>query len=118
MIKQMSPQMLVIDIERSLQFYIEVLGFQLDFRYGDFYAGIVMQHFSIHLKKGKRTAAEIENRKYNEDLDILFSVEDIENVHEEFVKKSMNFIQPLRIMPYGKEFYISDPDGNTIGFIE
>jgi hypothetical protein len=24
----------------------------------------------------------------------------------------------LRDMPYGKEFYVADPDGNIIGFLE
>ena len=38
-IKQMSPQLLVTDLERSLEFYRTELGFEIDFLYEDFYAG-------------------------------------------------------------------------------
>ena len=37
----MSPQFLVADLDRSIRFYTEQLGFDLDFRYEHFYAGIV-----------------------------------------------------------------------------
>jgi predicted enzyme related to lactoylglutathione lyase len=30
----------------------------------------------------------------------------------------VQIVQPLREMPYGTEFYISDPDGYIISFIE
>jgi hypothetical protein len=30
---------------------------------------------------------------------------------------AIEIIQPLRAMPYGKEFYIADPDGYIIGFL-
>ena len=49
-IKSMSPQLLVADIERSIGFYTTQLGFEVDFRYEDFYAGISKDGFSIHLK--------------------------------------------------------------------
>ena len=39
-IKQMSLQFLVTNIDRSIEFYTKTLGFQVDFRYEDFYAGI------------------------------------------------------------------------------
>lgn len=37
-IKKMSPQLLVTDINRSIEFYTKKLGFDLDFRYDDFYS--------------------------------------------------------------------------------
>jgi predicted enzyme related to lactoylglutathione lyase len=117
-IKKMSPQFLVADIERSIEFYINQLGFKLDFRYEDFYSGLIKDGFSIHLKSGKPSAEERERRKNNEHLDITFSVEGIEVLYEEILNKSVEVIQPLRDMPYGKEFYIADPDGYIIAFLE
>ena len=52
-IKRMSPQFLVADIDRSIEFYTQKLGFDVDFRYEDFYAGIIKDGFSIHLKTGQ-----------------------------------------------------------------
>jgi catechol-2,3-dioxygenase len=49
-IKQMSPQLQVADIERSLEFYTKQLGFEIEFRYENLYAGISKDGHSIHLK--------------------------------------------------------------------
>ena len=117
-IKQMSPQFLVADIDRSIEFYEKKLGFDIDFRYEDFYVGIVKDGCSIHLKLGKPSIEERKNKRNNEDLDIAFSVDGIENLYEELSNKPIEFIQPLRDVPYGKEFYVTDPDGYIIAFIE
>ena len=113
--KQMSPQLPVTHIERSIEFYTKKLGFSLDFRYEDFYAGIIKDGFSIHLKAGDLPGNDKKNK---EDLDITFSVDSIERLYEDLLSKSINIVQPLRDMPYGKEFYLADPDGNRIAFLE
>jgi len=117
-IKKMSPQFLVTDIERSIDFYIKKLGFDLEFRYEDFYAGIIKDGFSIHLKSGKPSIEERKTKREKEDLDIVFSVEAVEDLYEEFMSKSIEIIQPLCDRPYGKEFYIADPDGYILAFLE
>ncbi len=117
-IKKMSPLFLVTDLDRSIEFYTKKLGFDIDFRYEDFYTGIIKDGNSIHLKSGKPSIEERKNRRNNEDLDIVFSVDGIEELYQEFVSKSVEIIQPLRDMPYGKEFYMIDPDGHIIAFVE
>ena len=114
----MSPQLLVTDLDRSIEFYTKKLGFDIDFRYEDFYSGVIKDGHSIHLKSGKPSLEERQNRRDNEDLDIIFSVQDIEDLYEEYSARSVEFAQPLRDMAYGKEFYIADPDGYIIGFLE
>ena len=117
-IKKMSPQFLVRELDQSVEFYINKLGFQLDFRYEDFYLGIIKDGYSIHLKVGEPSAEERRQKRSNEDLDLVFSVEGIEELYHEYLKKSVQFAQPLREMPYGKEFYVVDPDGYLIAFIQ
>lgn len=117
-IKKMSPQLLVADIDRSVEFYTGKLGFDVDFRYDDFYVGIIKDGYSIHLKMSKPSIEESENRRNNEDLNIVFSVAGIEGLYEVLSNKSVEFVQSLRDMPYGKEFYVADPDGNIIAFLE
>jgi len=114
----MSPQLLVADINRSIEFYAKKLGFEIDFRYEDFYAGISKDGCSIHLKVGKPSLEERQNKRKNEDLDIVFSVTNIEDLFEELKTYPIEFTQPLRKMDYGKEFYIIDPDGYIISFLE
>ena len=117
-IKAMSPQLLVVNIENSIDFYTKKLGFDVDFRHEDFYAGISKDGCSIHLKSGKPSVEERQHKRNNEDLDIVFSVDSIESLYEELLKRSIEIIQPLRYMPYGKEFYVADPDGYLISFFE
>lgn len=117
-IKKMSPQFLVTDLDRSIEFYTKKLGFDIDFRYEDFYSGVVKDGCSIHLKLGEPSIDERQNRRDNEDLDIVFAVQGIEELYEDYSQRSIEFVQPLRDMAYGKEFYIEDPDGYILGFLE
>lgn len=114
----MSPQFVVADLNSSVEFYTTRLGFDIDFRYEDFYAGVTRDGFTIHLKSGSPLAEERKRKRANEDLDLVFSVFNIEALYRELSGKSVEIIQPLREMPYGKEFYISDPDGYIISFLE
>src|SRR5450432_477946 len=117
-IKKMSPQLLVADIENAIEFYTKKLGFDVDFRYEDFYAGIIKDGYSIHLKVDESSIEERKNKKNHDVLEITFSVDHIESLYEELSNKSVEFTQSLRDMPYGREFYIADPDNNIIAFLE
>jgi len=117
-IRGMSLLLLVADLDRSMAFYSEHLGFAIDFRYEDFYAGMVNNHFTIHFKCGKPDPGEREARRKNEDVDLVFSVSAIGELYDAMKGGTVQIFQPLRGMPYGQEFYISDPDGYLIAFIE
>jgi predicted enzyme related to lactoylglutathione lyase len=51
-------------------------------------------------------------------VDIIFLVEEIENMYRNISNNSVDIIQPLCEMPYGKRFYIADPDSCLIAFVE
>jgi predicted enzyme related to lactoylglutathione lyase len=53
-----------------------------------------------------------------EHLDACFGVEDAEALAEAFASSGAAFSVALRSMPYGREFYIRDPDGYILGFIQ
>ena len=113
----MSPQFVVADLSKAIEFYTTKLGFEVEFTHEDFYAGIIKDGHSIHLKT-KHSIGERINKRKNEDLDVVFSVEGIEELYAELANRSVEFTQPLRDMPYGKEFYLEDPDGYVISFME
>ena len=110
--------LVVNDYDEAIEFYTKKLGFTVDFRYEDFYAGISKDGFSIHLKTGQPLSGIRQLIKDSEDLDLIFSVGDIEWFYKELLKKAVEITQPLREMPYGREFYITDPDGYIIAFLE
>lgn len=114
----MSPQLSVSDLARALAFYTEKLEFELEFLYEDFYAGIMKDGYSIHLKTVEQPA---EPKKYQGDhgpIELLLSVERIKELYELLAARSVLVVQPLRRMPYGLEFYIADPDSNILAFVE
>jgi uncharacterized glyoxalase superfamily protein PhnB len=89
-----------------------------NFFYEGFYAGIAKDGCSVHLKSGKPSIEERKNKKENNDLDIVFSVEGVDALYEKLVNKSVEIIQPLCDQPYGREFYIADLDGYILAFLE
>ena len=92
----MSPQLPVRELDRSIDFNTNKSGFRVNFRYEDFYAGISKDGFSIHLKSGSPSLEESKNKKENENLDILFSVDNIENLFEElFDHPSSGYFLPV-----------------------
>ncbi len=117
-INQISPLLLTRDLEKAIDFYVRHLGFTLDFVYEDFYAGIERDGHSIHLKTDYNAAREKPVRGDSYELDLLFSVDNVATLFEEISKKGIEIVQPLREMPYGREFYIADPDGYVIAFVE
>src|SRR5262249_44953304 len=100
----MSPQFLVADLNKSIEFYRAQLGFEVAFLYDDFYCGITRDGYSIHLKQADATA-ERGCRRTSGDLDITFTVEGIGYMYEDIKSRDVEIIQPLREMPYGTEFY-------------
>jgi len=114
----MSPLFVVSNLEKSLAYYTQQLGFRIDFRYEDFYAGIVKDGCSIHLKLGNPNKEERTLRKEKEHIDLTFSISQIDDFFAIAQTKGLNIIQQLREMPYGKEFYIADPDGYLLSFLE
>lgn len=114
----MSPQLVVSDIGRSIQFYTGQLEFSLNFRHEDFYAGVGCARNSIHLKFGVPSKEEQERKRENEDVDIVFGVTDLDGLYETVKTKEIDIVLPLRVMPYGREFYIRDPDGYILAFFD
>lgn len=116
-IKSVSPQLVVADLDSSLDFYIRNLGFEIDFHYENFYVGIIRDKYTIHLKLGDPDIKERANNAESEHLDLVFSVDDIVEFFEAIKSRSITIVQPLREMPYGLEFYITDPNGYLLGFV-
>src|SRR5512146_1091132 len=114
-----APQFLVDALDGAIAWYCDKLGFQLDFRYQDFYAAVSRDGFAIHLKAAPKLPAEREHRKQNEHLDAYISVTGIRDLFREMETRGAQVIRPLEQRPWVcLDFYVEDPDGYILCFSE
>lgn len=113
-----APVLRVAQLDRSIAYYRDRLGFAIEFEHEGFYAGVVRDGCRIHLKCSppvERDAAAFEAAEH---IDACFSVEGIELFASEVIASEASIAVALRQMPYGKELYVRDPDGYVLGFVE
>lgn len=114
-----APQFLVEDLERAIACYCDKLGFELDFRYQDFYASVSRDGFAIHLKCAPKLPRDKEDRKLNEHLDAYISVSGIQELFRELQTRGAQVITPLEQRPWAcMDFYVEDADGYVLCFSE
>jgi uncharacterized glyoxalase superfamily protein PhnB len=114
-----APQFLVDDLDRAIAYYRDRLGFDLDFKYESFYAGVSRNGFAIHLKDAPKLPADRAHRKQNEHLDAYISVSGIRDLFSELQMRGADVIRPLEERPWAcLDFYVEDPDGYILCFSE
>jgi catechol 2,3-dioxygenase-like lactoylglutathione lyase family enzyme len=113
-----APVLRVSDLTRSLAFYRERLGFALDFAYEDFYASVSRDGCHVHLQCGAPAPRDQAAFEREERIDACVVVQDAAALAAAFDGAGAPFAVPLRRMPYGVEFYVRDPDGYVLGFVE
>jgi predicted enzyme related to lactoylglutathione lyase len=102
----------VRDLERSIAFYRDVLGFTLvysapEFHYAAFDVGGVK--FAIAASESDSTGQQTGNRHTG----IGLVVPDVDAAHKELTAKGVQFTMPPGKMPWGGYMGIfADPDGN------
>ena len=102
------------DIDRSILFYSDKLGFEVTFTWQEpvDYAVLKLGGVSIHLTRTDQSRPTLHTAIY------IF-VEGINELHEEYTKNGVEFSNPIGNREYGmRDFDVKDPEGNVIGFGE
>jgi len=113
-----APVFRVADLARSLAFYRDRLSFAVEFVEEGFYAGVCRDDCRIHLKCAPPTVRDQMAFEREEHIDVCVGVDSAESLSAHFVSAGVPFVVPLREMPYGLEFYVRDPDGYVLGFVQ
>jgi catechol 2,3-dioxygenase-like lactoylglutathione lyase family enzyme len=116
-LNSLAPQLLVDDLDRSIAYYRDTLGFDFGDPWGGFYAIGRRDGLELHLKMPPKDT-EQQDRKHEDDrLDAAAGVDGVEMFYEQCVAKGAKIIRPLTSTDWGtKDFYVEDPDGNIISF--
>ena len=114
-----SPQFLVDDLARSIEYYGRHLGFDLDFQYQDFYASVSRDGCAIHLKAAPKNEADRAHRREHEHLDAHIAVRNATALYDELRSRGALITRALEDRPWScRDFYVQDPDGYILCFSE
>lgn len=114
------PQLFVSNIELACRFYAGMLGFKIEYTYGDppFYAQIFRDGGRLNLRKVEGPVFDSEFRIRERDaLSATLTLVDAKPLFLEFKEAGVTFHQTLKTEPWGaRSFIVQDPDGNLICF--
>jgi catechol 2,3-dioxygenase-like lactoylglutathione lyase family enzyme len=124
-LKKLTPNLIVSNVERSLAFYRDVLGFAVAFTVPEapplVFAAVQSGPVEIFLNAPEAAAAEypaFKDRPIGGTLTLFIEVAGIRKVHDALNGK-VKIVMPLETKWYGMtEFAFEDPDGYLITFAE
>jgi len=103
-----APVFHVSDVEASIAFYCNVLGFAEDFRVGT-YVGVKLDGFRLHLSQSDGRVGGGTVYAFCDGVDAYFA--------DRVAGKAVDLVQPPADAPYGmRDFIIRDLDGNQLSF--
>ena len=105
----------VQDVLRSVEHYRDVLGFRVEFTYGEptFYAGVERDNVAIHLQAASETKRQSGQGAIN-----VF-VTGVDALYRELKSRGARTMEEPADRPYGmRDFDIVDMDGNQLCFGE
>jgi len=117
-----SPFFIVKDLQASIAFYCERLGFQLDFQGPDdgvYYAGVSRDGIGIMLKTILPEVLPCPNHARHESArwDAYIYTRDPDALFEEFKQRGASFVKELSFIDDGLwGFEVTDADGYVLAF--
>ena len=103
----------VSDVQKSVAYYRDVLGFDVEFLYGEptFYAGVERGNVLIHLQ------AAHESKREPGQMAINVFVSDVDALYEELKGRGATLLSAPKDYAYGmRDFDAVDLDGNQLCF--
>jgi catechol 2,3-dioxygenase-like lactoylglutathione lyase family enzyme len=118
-IKHIIPQLRTTDMDASIRFYTEKLGFTVEFNYEDFYAGIRAGEHLIHLKCVDEQDPSIPFVDEGGHLHLYFQTDDVRTFAEQLKSSGVVMIEDVHNTGWNtREFAIHDDQGHTLYFGE
>lgn len=123
--RKLTPNLLVASVERSLAFYIDVLGFERGFTVPEtspfVFASVTAGPVEIFFNDAAAGAAEytaFAGKPLGATGTLFIEVDGVDALHEA-VQGRVTLVVPIHTQWYGmREFAIADPDGYVITFAQ
>ena len=107
---RLAPTVSVSDLNRSLLFYCDVLGFEKTFENGDPIGFVILERDAaeLHLSLDKAHKATKQNVAH-------LMVNDAKSLYEHLGANGVQIVKAIRDADFGlRTFVLADPDGNRI----
>ena len=101
------PILRVADLQRSLAYYVEVLGFTNAEWGGDDFTCVSRDNASIYLSEGDQGQPGTW---------VWVGVEDVNALYEELESRGAIILHPPENFPWALEMKVTDPDGHVLRF--
>ena len=101
------PILSVADMQRSLRYYVDVLGFSNAEWGGDAFTCVSRDGASIYLCEGGQG---------NPVTWVWLGVEDVEALYEEYTASGAQILNEPESLPWAREMKVEDPDGHVLRF--
>jgi glyoxylase I family protein len=112
----------VKDVQRSIAFYTEMLGFNLDNQNLPAFGQVSINNLKLILSgpgaSGSRLMPDGRPQEPGGWNRIVLQVEDLPACIAELKQKGVNFRNEMEVGPGGKQIQVEDPDGNPIELFE
>ena len=123
--KKLTPNLLVVSVERSLAFYVDTLGFTRGMTVPDAspfaFASVTGGQVEIFFNEAATAVKEypaFAGKAIGASGTLYIEVEGIDALHDR-LKPSVKIVMPIATQFYGmREFAIEDPDGYVITFAQ
>jgi catechol 2,3-dioxygenase-like lactoylglutathione lyase family enzyme len=116
-ISSVIPQLRTRNLAESIEFYVSKLGFMLEFKHEDFYAGIKAGDQLFHLKLVDDKDPSIDFVRDGGHLHLYFVTDDIEGLAQEVSASRVRILSELNETAWGtKEFSVADSEGHVLYF--
>ena len=111
------PQLRTTSLQESIDFYVARLGFELGFRYRDFYAGIKVGDGSFHLKHVDTRDPSIAFVSEGDHLHLYFPTDDVNALARRLRDNGVVFRREPADTEWGtREFWVDDNQGHRLCF--
>lgn len=100
-----TPILRVLDLPASIHYYVNVLGFKIDFQQPGIIASVSRDRCAIFLIQGDQG---------NPGTWVWIGVGNVESLFDEYQRKGAKVRHPPTNYPWAYEMQIEDPDGNVL----
>jgi len=112
----------VTDVERSILFYTQRLGFKLDQQHLPAFGQVSLGDFKLILSgpgaSGSRPMPDGRRQEPGGWNRVILRVKDLAALRTELASQGVRFRNEMEVGPGGKQIQVEDPDGNPVELLE